>query len=63
MSGQFLTSNDQTLINMDRLRGFQPRPFASTDNALALDPLEQALITLQARTRDRLERGVVGNNV
>jgi hypothetical protein len=50
-------------ICMDRLRGFQSGPFASRDNALALDHLEQALIALQARTRDRLERGVEGTNV
>jgi hypothetical protein len=50
-------------ICMDRLRGFQSGPFASADNALALDHLERALIALQARTRDRLERGVEGTNV
>lgn len=42
----------------------QPRaPFACRENAIALTHLEDALMWLQKRTRDRLARGVEGANV
>lgn len=49
-------------INIDRLRSFQAGPYASDDNAQALYHLEQALLFLQKRTRERLARGVEGTN-
>lgn len=49
-------------IVIDRLRCFQAGPYASNDNALALNHVESALQWLQKRTRDRLERGVEGTS-
>lgn len=61
---------------IDRMRGFQygRKPddsfdenirgkFACRDNAIALTLLEDALMRLQKRTRDRLARGVEGRHV
>lgn len=50
-------------ILIDRLRGFQSGQFACRDNAIALTHLEDALMWLQKRTRDRIARGVEGTNV
>lgn len=47
-------------IVIDRLRGFQSGKFACRDNAIALTHLEDALMRLQARTRERMRRGVEG---
>ena len=49
-------------INIDRLRSFQAGPFASEDNAHALDHLQKALFFLQKRTLKRLARGVEGTS-
>lgn len=49
-------------IVIDRLRSFQAGPFACRDNAVALTKLEEAMMWLQKRTRDRLARGVEGTN-
>lgn len=40
-----------------------PAPFACRENALALTHLEEALMWLQKRTRDRVARGVEGTLV
>ncbi|MGE9269165.1 MAG: DUF7681 family protein [Verrucomicrobiales bacterium] len=54
-------SNEALLaILIDRMRGFQSGPFASRDNACALTHMEEALMWLQKRTRDRMARGVEG---
>jgi hypothetical protein len=50
-------------IVIDRLRGFQSGPFSCRENALALTKMEEALHWLNARTRDRMERGVEGKSV
>lgn len=50
-------------ILIDRMRGFQSGQFACRDNAIALTHLEEALMWLQNRTRQRLARGVEGTNV
>lgn len=50
-------------ILIDRLRGFQSGQFACRENAIALTHLEDALMWLQKRTRDRLARGVEGTNI
>lgn len=49
-------------IVIDRLRSFQEGDYACRDNAIALTHLEDALMRLQKRTRDRLARGVEGTN-
>jgi hypothetical protein len=52
-------------ILIDRMRGFQVGPFANRDNAVALTKLEEALMWLQRRTRERIQRGHVhyGRNI
>lgn len=47
-------------ILIDRLRGFQSGPFSCRENALALTKLEESLHWLNARTKDRMARGVEG---
>lgn len=59
-------------IVIDRMRGFQGQnppgeghlpgyaPFKSRENACALTHLEEALMWLQKRTRERMARGVEG---
>jgi hypothetical protein len=49
-------------IQIDRLRSFQAGPYACRENALALTALEESLMWLQKRTRDRLARGVEGTS-
>lgn len=50
-------------IIIDRLRGFQSGPYASVNNSNALSHCEAALSYLQARTRQRIARGVEGTHV
>jgi len=45
---------------MDRLQAWQQGDYACRENALALTHIEQGLMWLQERTRERLERGVEG---
>jgi len=47
----------------DRLIGFQSGPFACRENAVALTKLQESMMWLQKRTRDRMARGVEGTNV
>lgn len=57
-------SNEALLaIVEDRLKGFQSGPFACRENAIALTKLQEAMMWLQKRTRDRMARGVEGTNV
>jgi hypothetical protein len=49
-------------IVIDRLRSFQAGQFSCRENAVALTKLEESLMWLQKRTRDRLARGVEGTN-
>lgn len=49
-------------VVIDRLRAFQSGPFSCYENAAALIKLEESLMWLQKRTRDRLARGVEGKN-
>ena len=53
---------DENLIAIviDRLQGFQTGDFKSRYNAIAIPKLEEALMWLQKRTRDREARGVEG---
>ena len=47
----------------DRLKSFQAGPFASTDNAMALIKVQEAMMWLNKRTADRVDRGVEGKSV
>ena len=44
----------------DRLLGFQSGQFACRENAVALTKIQESLMWLSKRTRDRLARGVEG---
>lgn len=56
-------SNEALLaIVEDRLIGFQSGAFACRENAVALTKLQEAMMWLQKRTRDRMARGVEGTN-
>lgn len=57
-----ITGEALLTVVIDRLRGFQSGPFACRENAIALTHLEDSLMWLQKRTRDRLSRGVEGTN-
>lgn len=47
-------------IVIDRLQGFQRGDFGTRETAVALTNLETALMWMQKRTRDRIDRGVIG---
>lgn len=49
-------------ILCDRMRGFQAGPYASADNAEALQHMEAAQTALQRRTLARMARGVEGTH-
>ena len=56
-------SNEALLaIVEDRLLGFQSGDYACRENAIALTKLQEAMMWLQKRTRDRVARGVEGTN-
>ena len=56
-------SNESLLaVVEDRLLGFQSGQFACRENAIALTKLQEAMMWLQKRTRDRMARGVEGTN-
>lgn len=56
-------SNEALLaIVEDRLKGFHRGPFASRENSLALTHVQEAMMWLHKRTRDRMARGVEGTN-
>jgi hypothetical protein len=55
-----LTNEALLAVLIDRMRGFQAGPFKSRENACALTHMEEALMWLQKRTRDRIARGVEG---
>lgn len=56
------TNESLIAVVIDRIRGFQRAQFACRDNAIALTHMEDALMRLQNRTRDRMARGVEGSN-
>ena len=49
-------------IVRDRLKAFQAGPFASRENACALTHVEEALMWMNRRVEDRIERNVLGLN-
>ena len=54
-------SNEALLaIVEDRLLGFQSGEFSCRENVVALTKLQEAMMWLQKRTRDRVARGVEG---
>lgn len=55
-----ITNEALLAVLIDRMRGFQSGKFANRENALALTAMEEALMWLQKRTRDRMARGVEG---
>lgn len=56
-------SNEALLaIVEDRLIGFQSGQFACRENAVALTKLQETMMWLQKRTRDRMARGVEGTS-
>ncbi len=55
-----ITNEVLIAVVLDRLRGFQSGQFANRDNALAITYFEEGLGRLQRRTRDRIARGVEG---
>lgn len=57
-----ITNESLLAIVEDRLCGFQSGPFACRENAVALTKLQECMMWLQKRTRDRVARGVEGTN-
>lgn len=54
-------SNEALLaVVEDRLLGFQNGDYACRENALALTKIQEAMMWLHKRTRDRMARGVEG---
>lgn len=54
--------SDLLEIVRDRLKSFQSGPFSSRENACALTHIEEALMWLNRRVEDRIERNVLGKN-
>lgn len=54
--------SDLLEIVRDRLKGFQSGEFATRENACALTHIEEALMWLNRRVEDRIERNVLGTN-
>jgi hypothetical protein len=57
-----ITNEALLAIVEDRLEGFQRGKFACRENALALTKLQEAMMWLHKRTRDRVARGVEGTH-
>ena len=49
-------------IVRDRLKGFQSGDFACRENACALTHIEEALMWMNRRVEDRIERNVLGTD-
>ena len=49
-------------IVRDRLKGFQNGEFATRENAIALTHIEEALLWMNKRVEDRIERNVLGTD-
>ena len=47
-------------IVRDRLKAFQAGEFSTRENAIALTHIEEALMWMNRRIEDRIERGVLG---
>lgn len=55
-----VTSEALLAVLLDRHQGFQSGQFPSRENAIVITKLQEALMWLQQRTRDRIARGVEG---
>lgn len=55
-----ITDEALIAILIHRLEGFQKGPFKCVENEMALSDLRGALVALEERTADRLQRGVEG---
>lgn len=54
-------SNESLLaIVADRLKSFQAGPFSCRENAIALTNIQEAIMWLHQRTKNRMQRGVEG---
>ena len=58
-----ILDTDLLEICRHRLQSFQAGPYASRDNAVALTHIEEALMWLNRRVEDRIERNVLGTMV
>lgn len=54
--------SDLLEIVKHRLEAFQKGPFSSRENALVLTHIEEALMWMNRRVEDRIERNVLGTN-
>ncbi len=59
---QGILDTDLLEIVRHRLQSFQNGPFATRENAIALTHLEEALMWMNRRVEDRIEREVLGTN-
>ena len=57
---QGVIDSDLLEIVRDRLKSFQAGPFSSRENACALTHIEEALMWMNRRVEDRIEREVLG---
>ena len=57
-----ITGEALMAIQIDRLRCFHKGPYACRENAIALTKLEESLMWLQSRTRERIQRNVEGTH-
>lgn len=57
-----ILDTDLLEIVRDRLKGFQSGEFTTRENACALTHIEEALMWMNRRVEDRIERNVLGTN-
>ena len=57
-----ILDTDLLEIVRDRLKGFQSGDYACRENACALTHIEEALMWMNRRVEDRIERQVLGTN-
>lgn len=57
-----IANEDLLEIVRHRLQCFQEGPYSSRENACALTHIEEALMWLNRRVEDRIERNVLGTN-
>ena len=57
-----ILDTDLLEIVRHRLQCFQQGEFATRENAIALTHIEEALLWMNKRVEDRIERGVLGTN-
>lgn len=54
---------DLIAIVIDRLQSFQKSDYSCKENAMAITKLEEAMMWLNKRTQDRINRGVEGTSI